>query len=90
MLTALRSFLRHLHLRGNIGAELAGCVPWVPRWALTEVPKFLPHGAVRQVLKHCERGSARGMRDYAILLLLSRLGLRAGEVVSLTRDDIDW
>jgi site-specific recombinase XerD len=90
MLTALRSFLRHLHLRGDIGAELAACVPCVPRWALTEVPKFLPHGAVRQVLKHCERRSACGMRDYAILLLLSRLGLRAGEVVSLTLDDIDW
>ena len=90
MLTALRSFLRHLQLRGDIGAELAGCVPCVPRWALTEVPKFLPHGAVQQVLKHCERRSAGGMRDYAILLLLSRLGLRAGEVVSLTLDDIDW
>jgi site-specific recombinase XerD len=90
MLTALRSFLRHLQLRGDIGAELAACVPCVPRWALTEVPKFLPHGAVRQVLKHCERRSACDMRDYAILLLLSRLGLRAGEVVSLTLDDIDW
>ena len=90
MLTALRSFLRHLQLRGDIGAELAGCVPCVPRWALTQVPKFLPHGAVQQVLKHCERRSACGMRDYAILLLLSRLGLRAGEVVSLTLDDIDW
>ncbi len=90
MLTALRSFLRHLHLRGDIGAELAACVPCVPRWALTEVPKFLPHGAVQQILKHCERRSACGMRDYAILLLLSRLGLRAGEVVSLTLDDIDW
>jgi integrase len=54
------------------------------------VPKFLPHGAVEQILKHCERRSACGMRDYAILLLLSRLGLRAGEVVSLTLDDIDW
>lgn len=90
MLTALRSFLRHMHLRGDIGAELAACVPCVPRWALTEVPKFLPHGAVQQVLKHCERRSACGMRDYAILVLLSRLGLRAGEVVSLTLDDIDW
>jgi site-specific recombinase XerD len=90
MLTALRSFLRHLQLRGDIGAELAGCVPCVPRWELTEVPKFLPHGAVEQILKHCERRSACGMRDYAILLLLSRLGLRACEVVSLTLDDIDW
>jgi site-specific recombinase XerD len=90
MLSALRSFLRHLQLRGDIGAELAACVPCVPRWALTEVPKFLPPGAVQQVLRHCERRSAGGMRDYAILLLLARLGLRAGEVVSLSLDDIDW
>jgi integrase len=90
MLSALRSFLRHLQLRGDIGAELAACVPCVPRWGLTEVPKFLPPGAVQQVLKHCERRSAEGMRDYAILLLLARLGLRAGEVVSLSLDDIDW
>lgn len=62
MLTALRSFLRHLHLRGDIGAELAACVPCVPRWALTEVPKFLPHGAVQQILKHCERRSLRHAR----------------------------
>jgi len=90
MLSALRSFLRHLQLRGDIEAELASCVPCVPRWSLTEVPKFLPPGAVEQVLKHCDRHSATGMRDYAILLLLARLGLRAGEVVSLTLDNIDW
>jgi len=90
MLTALRSFLQHLQHRGDIGADLAACVPCVPRWTLTEVPKFLPSGAVEQILKHCERRSAVGMRDYAILLLLARLGLRAGEVVNLTLDDIDW
>jgi site-specific recombinase XerD len=90
MLTALRSFLRHLQHRGDIGADLAACVPCVPRWSLTEVPKFLQPGAVEQILKHCDRGSSIGMRDYAILLLLARLGLRASEVVSLTLDDIDW
>jgi site-specific recombinase XerD len=90
MLTALRSFLRHLQLRGDIGADLAACVPCVPRWTLTEIPKFLPPGAVARILKHCQRHNAEGMRDHAILLLLARLGLRAGEVVSLTLDDIDW
>lgn len=90
MLTALRSFLRHLQHRGDIAVDLAACVPCVPRWSLTEVPKFLRPGAVEQVLKHCDRRSALGMRDYAILLLLARLGVRAGEVVNLTLDDIDW
>lgn len=90
MLTALRSFLRHLQHRGDIGADLATCVPCVPRWLRSDVPKFLQPGEVDQVLKHCERRTAAGMRDYAILLLLARLGLRAGEVVSLTLDDIDW
>lgn len=90
MLTALRSFLRHLQHRGDIAADLATCVPCVPRWSRTEVPKFLQPGEMEQVLKHCDRRTASGIRDYAILLLLARLGLRAGEVVSLTLDDIDW
>ena len=90
MLTALRSFLRYLQLRGDIGVDLATCVPCVPRWTLTEIPRFLPPGAVARVLKHCDRHNTEGLRDHAILLLLARLGLRAGEVVSLTLDDIDW
>jgi site-specific recombinase XerD len=90
MLTALRSFLRHLQLRGDIGADLAAFVPCVPSWTLTEIPKFLPPGAVARILKHCYRHNQEGLRDHAILLLLARLGLRAGEVVSLTLDDIDW
>jgi site-specific recombinase XerD len=90
MLTALRSFLRHLQYRGDIDADLATCVPCVPRWSQTEVPKFLQPGEAEQVLKHCDRRTTSGIRDYAILLLLARLGLRAGEVVSLTLDDIDW
>jgi site-specific recombinase XerD len=90
MLSALRSFLRHLQHRGDIEADLATCVPCVPRWSRTEVPKFLQPGETERVLKHCDRRTAIGVRDYAILLLLARLGLRAGEVVSLTLDDIDW
>jgi site-specific recombinase XerD len=90
MTTALRSFLRHLLHRGEIDSDLAACVPCVPRWSLSDVPKFLPPGQVQKILQHCDRQTPSGIRDYAILLLLARLGLRACEVVSLSLDDIDW
>jgi len=90
MTTALRSFLRYLLHRGEIDTDLAACVPCVPRWTLSTVPKFLAPGQVQKVLEHCDRRTASGIRDYAILLLLARLGLRACEVVSLNLDDIDW
>ena len=90
MLSALRSFLRHLRQRGKITTDLAACVPCVPNWSFASLPKFLLPGQVQQVLDHCDRGTETGKRDYAILLLLARLGLRAGEVVTLTLDDIDW
>jgi len=90
MVTALRSFLRYLWQQGEIASDLAACVPGVPCWSFSTLPKFLPPGQVRRVLDHCDRQTATGRRDYAILLLLARLGLRAGEVVTLTLDDIDW
>lgn len=90
MLSALRSFLRHLRHRGKITTDLAACVPCVPNWSFASLPKFLLPGQVQQVLDHCDRRTETGKRDYAILLLLARLGLRAGEVVTLTLDDIDW
>jgi site-specific recombinase XerD len=90
LVTALRSFLRYLQHQGQIATDLAACVPTVPAWSLTTLPKFLPPGAVRKVLRQCDRQTAVGRRDYAILLLLAQLGLRAGEVVALNLDDIDW
>lgn len=90
MVSALRSFLRHLRHRGKIATDLAACVPCVPNWSFASLPKFLLPGQVQQVLDHCDQRTETGKRDYAILLLLARLGLRAGEVVTLTLDDIDW
>jgi site-specific recombinase XerD len=90
MVTALRSFLRYLRHQGEITVDLAGCVPPVAAWSLSTVPKFLPAGTVQRVLDHCERGTAEGKRNYAVLLLLARLGLRACEIVALNLDDIDW
>ena len=90
MVAALRAFLRHLRHRGKIKSDLAACVPTIANWSHVTLPKFLPTGQVEQVLKHCDRRHTTGRRDYAILLLLARLGLRAGEVTALTLDDIDW
>lgn len=88
--TALRSFLRYLRQRGEIASDLAGAVPSVACWSLSGLPKFLPATQVEQLLASCDRVTPVGNRDYAVLLLLARLGLRAGEVVTLTLDDLDW
>jgi site-specific recombinase XerD len=90
MVTALRSFFRYLGYRGMISTDLAGCVPAVPSWSLSTLPRFLPGHQVERVLKCCDRKTSVGRRNYAILLLLARLGIRAGEVVGLNLDDIDW
>jgi site-specific recombinase XerD len=90
LVTALRSFLRYLRYHGEISLDLAACVPTVPNWSKSTLPKFLPPGTVQRVLNHCDRRTPLGRRDYAILLLLARLGLRAGEVVALNLKDLDW
>lgn len=88
--SALRSFLRFLLQRGDITADLATCVPTVASWRLATLPKYLSASEVGRVLKSCNRSTAVGRRDYAMLLLFAHLGLRAGEVVALELDDIDW
>ena len=90
MCRSLRVFLRYLHHRGLTPVALAGCVPSVRRWKLASLPNYLPAAQVKQVLDSCDRATAIGRRDYAILILLAKLGLRAGEVATLTLDDIDW
>ncbi len=87
--TALRNFLRGLRLHGEIDTNLAAAVP-----ALATRPARLPESLepeqARQLLRSCDLSSAQGLRDYAILLLLARLGLRAGEVVAMRFSDLDW
>jgi site-specific recombinase XerD len=90
MVTALRSFFRYLRNRGAIATDLAGCVPTVPNWSLSTLPRFLPAATVERILECCDRKTSVGRRNHAILLLLARLGVRAGEVVGLSLDDIDW
>jgi integrase/recombinase XerD len=80
MTTALRSFLRYLFQRGKIQADLTASVPTVADWRLSTVPKYLTPDEVERVLKARNRRTPIGRRDYATLLRLARLGLRAGEV----------
>jgi site-specific recombinase XerD len=88
--TVLRSFLRFLLRQGLIATDLASSVPTARSWALAALPRYLPPEQVERVLECCDRTTSIGRRDYAILLFLARLGLRATEVVALTLDDIDW
>jgi len=90
LVTALRSFLRYLLQRGKIITDLAICVPTVARWSFSTLPKFLPACSIQRVLNRSDRETPIGKRNYAILLLLARLGLRACEVVALNLEDIDW
>jgi site-specific recombinase XerD len=90
MVTALRSFLRVLYQRGQIAVDLAAVVPTVADWRLASVPKYLPPEQVELLLESCDQRTVVGQRDYSILLLLARLGLRAGEVVHLCLEDVDW
>jgi site-specific recombinase XerD len=88
--TALRSFTRYLLFAGLVMQDLSIAVPSAPNRRYADIPRHLTADQVRRVLASC-RGQARtGRRDYAILLLLARLGLRAGEVEALKVDDIDW
>ena len=90
VVTVLRGFLRHLHQRGDTLSDLAGAVLPVVRRRLAGVPKAITPEQVDLLLRGCDRGTVIGRRDYAILLLLARLGLRAGEVTVMTLDDLDW
>ena len=90
MCWSLRAFLRYLHHRGLNPRALADCVPSMRRWKLATLPTYLPAAQVRKALDGCDRETVMGRRDYAILLLLAKLGLRADEVATLTLDDIDW
>jgi integrase/recombinase XerD len=88
--TALRSLLVYLHVEGEIGRPLAGAVPAVAGWRMAGLPRGLEPEQVQGLLGACDRGTANGRRDFAILTLLIRLGVRAGEVAALTLDDVDW
>ncbi|OFW02848.1 MAG: integrase [Acidobacteria bacterium RIFCSPLOWO2_02_FULL_68_18] len=88
--TALRSFLRYARYRGAVTQDLAAAVATVANWSMSSIPRAIPAESVRRLLASIDRRTARGRRDYAILLLLARLGLRGSEVALLELDDLDW
>jgi len=88
--TAIRSFLRFLAAHGRARLGIECCVPTVPEWRLSALPRYLDAPDVERVVASCDLSTGHGLRDHAILLLLSRLGLRAGDIVGMRIDDIDW
>lgn len=90
MTSALRSFFRYLRFHGDITLDLAEAIPSVASWRLSELPKSLDQEDVYRLLQSCDQDTAVGQRDYTVLLILSRLGLRPCEIVNMTLNDIDW
>jgi len=88
--TAIRAFLRFLVAEGRVHSGIQHCVPTVPQWRLSSLPRYLEVPDIERVVKSCDLTTGHGLRDHAILLLLSRLGLRAGDIVRMTVADIDW
>ena len=88
--TAIRSMIRFLASKGAVAAGLHGAVPAVRTWRHSSLPRTISTDEVDRVLAACDAESEYGLRERAVVLLLARLGLRAGEVIRLRVDDIDW
>jgi integrase/recombinase XerD len=89
-LSALRSLLRFLFVSSRCRSNLVYAVPSSPNWRQRSLPQGLEPFEVRAILATCDRRTLVGLRDYAALLLMVRLGLRAGEVAAVKLDEIDW
>jgi site-specific recombinase XerD len=90
LVTSLRGLLRFLFLEGLTPTDLTGAVPGVAHWRGGSLPRALSAEQVARLLASCDRTTPVGRRDFAILTLLCRLGLRAGEAAKLELCDIDW
>jgi integrase/recombinase XerD len=90
MVTALRAMFRFLFQTGELTVDLSAAVPTIRDWRLATIPKAIAPDDVERLLQACNLKTGTGRRDHAVLLLLARLGLRAGEVMALELDDLDW
>lgn len=89
-ITALRAFLRFHAAEGRCRPHLDRAVPTIPEWKLSALPRYLEADEVERVITSCDLSEPQGVRDRAILLLLARLGLRAGDIVTMRLEDVDW
>lgn len=87
---ALRAFLRFLAAQGRCNCHLDRGVPTIPEWRLSALPRYLEADGVERVIASCDLSTPCGLRDRAILLLLSRLGLRGGDITAMRLADLDW
>ena len=90
VISELRSLLRFLHVGGLLEVSLVGAVPSLASWRLAGLPRALAPGELGRLLESCDRSTTVGQRDFAIITVLARLGLRSGEVAALRLADIDW
>jgi site-specific recombinase XerD len=90
MTQALRGYLRFLSAQGLCRAGLEHAVPTIPQWRLSSLPRYIGTADVERLIATCDFDTPTDIRNRAILLLLARLGLRAGDVSALRFDDIDW
>jgi site-specific recombinase XerD len=90
MVTSLRAFLRFAHATGRTAVPLAGAVPAVASWRMSSLPRGMKAAEIGRLLAGCDRGTAVGLRDYAVLSLLAQLGLRGAEAAGLQLGDVDW
>lgn len=90
LVSGMRMFLRFLITRGECRSGLDGAIPTLAMWRLSALPRYLPATDVERIIAACDPGTAVGLRDRAVILLLARLGLRAGDIVAMDLNDIDW
>lgn len=89
-LVMLRSFLRFCHRTGRVDTDFSAVVPHAAGWRLSSIPDPVPEGTIQKVLNSLDEHSPKGLRDRAVLLLLTGLGLRSGEIAGLRLSDVGW
>jgi integrase/recombinase XerD len=90
VVTAVRMFLRFLIVTGGCEPGLDQAIPTIAQWRLSSLPRYLPPETIERIIAACDTSTPLGIRDKAIILLMARLGLRAGDAAALRLSDIDW